>query len=51
MKNAHRKTHLITWIVLLPALVFVLTLAIAARPANQPVIESSADVERGGLLP
>jgi len=51
MKNAHRKTHFFTWLLMLPLLGVVLFIAIDAREDNQPVIEMNADAERGGLLP
>lgn len=51
MKNAHRKTHLVFWILLVPMLCAVLYVGIDARQYNQPVIENSAYTERGGLLP
>ncbi len=51
MKNTHRKTHLVLWLLLLPALVLVLYIGMDARQYNRPAIESSVDAERGGLLP
>ncbi len=51
MKNAHRKTHLVVWLLLIPVLCFVLYVGLDARQYNQPVTDISADAERGGLLP
>ena len=51
MRNAHRKTHLVLWILLVPVLCLVLYVGLDARQYNQPTIETSADAERGGLLP
>jgi hypothetical protein len=51
MKNAHRKTHMTVWILLVPLLGFILFSANDARQQNRPVIEMSSDAERGGLLP
>ncbi len=51
MRNAHRKTHLVVWLLLVPALCLVLYMGLDARQYNQPLTDTSADTERGGLLP
>ncbi len=54
MRNAHRKTHLVVWLLLVPVLCFVLYAGLDARQTKQPAIDNinnTVDVERGGLLP
>ena len=34
MKRAHRKTHLILWLILGPAIFAIITLAVLQRPAT-----------------
>lgn len=45
MKRTHRKTHVFIWLVLGPAIIAVLLLAVLHRPAD-PVNESLPDVLR-----
>lgn len=43
MKRAHRKTHLLIWILLAPIMVAALLLAVMHRPAD-PVNEALPDL-------
>jgi hypothetical protein len=43
MKRAHRKTHLLLWLILAPAMIAVLFFAVTHRP-DAPVNETLPDI-------